>query len=399
MRVSSIQIFQQGIEAFGKQQSKLSVLQQQISSGVKLTKPSDDPAASSRVLELEQTVSLLEQYNVNVTLAENRLKLEETSLNAVENAFFRIKELTIQANNATNDGTALRAIAVEIGEMYQEIISLANSQDASGDFLFAGFNNKTQPFTQNTTGSINHVVYSGDQGQRSFQVSPTRQVVSDDSGSKIFLEVPSQLALNESTGAGNSGTGVIAPAVVSDALVYVPGDFQVVFTAPGVYDVVDLSGPVNIVTGATYTDSNSIEFNGIETSITGVPATGDTFNVSPGQYRDIFTTVNSIVDTLNSSTSDAQRSANLAQAQIDMEAFFTNVLEVRTSIGGRLNALEAQFDDNIAFTVTTKQTISTLRDTDLAEAISQLTLEQTTLDAAQAVFARVTSSSLFNYLR
>ncbi|MCK4710312.1 MAG: flagellar hook-associated protein FlgL, partial [Gammaproteobacteria bacterium] len=109
-------------------------------------------------------------------------------------------------------------------------------------------------------------------------------------------------------------------------------------------------------------------------------------------------TINSLVDTLSGST-DAQRSANLAQAQIDMEAFFTNVLEVRTSIGGRLNGLEAQFDDNIAFSIATQTTISTLRDTDLAEAISQLTLEQTTLDAAQAVFAKITSSSLFNYLR
>ncbi|MBT4075569.1 MAG: hypothetical protein HOE78_03210 [Gammaproteobacteria bacterium] len=99
MRISSVQIFQQGIEAFGKQQSKLSDLQQQISSGVRLTKPSDDPAGSSRVLELEQTVSQLDQYNVNISLAENRLKLEETTLSAVENSFFRIKELIIQANN------------------------------------------------------------------------------------------------------------------------------------------------------------------------------------------------------------------------------------------------------------------------------------------------------------
>ncbi|MCP4431751.1 MAG: hypothetical protein GY806_12290, partial [Gammaproteobacteria bacterium] len=82
-----------------------------------------------------------------------------------------------------------------------------------------------------------------------------------------------------------------------------------------------------------------------------------------------------------------------------LDDFQSRVLDVRTSIGGRLNALDAQREINDASIVVTKNTLSTLRDTDLAEAISQLTLEQTTLDAAQAVFARVTSSSLFNFLR
>lgn len=397
MRVSSIQIFQQGIEAFGKQQSKLSVLQQQISSGVKLTKPSDDPAASSRVLELEQTVSLLDQYNVNVTLAENRLKLEETTLNAVENAYYRIKELTIQANGIANDSSALQAIAVEIEERYQELLSLGNTQDSAGDYLFAGFQNQTQPFTQTLNGSINTVNYNGDQGQRSFQVSPTRQLTADDSGSEIFMQVPSSIALNESSTSANAS---MAPAHVFDNNAYVADTYQIIFDPliANEYDVVDSLGNV-LIDNATYTDSANIDFNGIRTSITGSPATGDTFTISQGQYQDIFTTVNSIVETLNSNLDNDQLTANLGQAQIDMEAFFTNVLDVRTSIGGRLNALEAQYEDNNAFVITTKATISTLRDTDLAEAISQLTLEQTTLDAAQATFARISSSTLFNFLR
>ncbi|MBC8212804.1 MAG: hypothetical protein H8E21_17240, partial [Gammaproteobacteria bacterium] len=143
----------------------------------------------------------------------------------------------------------------------------------------------------------------------------------------------------------------------------------------------------------------SIEFNGIRTSISGTPNTGDSFDISQGRYRDIFTTLNGLTETLNSGLSNDQRAANLTLAQDDIEAFFDRVLDVRTSIGGRLNALEAQYDNNDAVRVSTRETISTLRDVDLAEAISQLTLEQTTLDAAQAIFARITSSSLFNFLR
>ena len=402
MRISSTQLFTQGVQAFGTQQSKLLLLQQQISSGVRLTKPSDDPAASSRVLELQQTVSQLDQYNVNITLAENRLRLEETTLNALENTFFRIKELSIQANSGANDSVSLGAIKTEIKERYDELLTLANATDNSGDFLFAGMQNKNAPFTKTNTGSISHVVFNGDQGNRSFQVSSTRQIQADDSGSKIFMQIPSDSALNEVTGPGNVGDGIMAPAMVIDSTVYTPGNYQIRFTTGTDYEVIDLDAPVTIppvppIAIGTYTANENIEFGGIRTSITGSPVADDTFTVSQGQYRDIFQTMEALMETLSDTSST--RSSNLDSVQKDLDAFFEGVLNTRTSIGGRLNALETQFDDNDAFTLTIQKTISSLRDTDLAEAISQLTLEQTTMEAALSTFSRISSSSLFNFLR
>ncbi len=399
MRISTTQIYRQGIEAFGQQQVKLSKLQQQISTGVKLTKPSDDPAASSRALELQQSVSIRTQYQVNITLADNRLSLEETTLASIETMIFRLKELAIQSNNAALDQVSLRAIAVEVEERTEELLSLANTRDGNGDFLFAGYQSTTQPFVDSITGSIQHVVYNGDQGQRSLQISESRQITVDNSGSELFMELSSVTALNETTAAANTGTGVMAPAHVFDASVYVPGPYEIRFTAPGVYDVFDVTNAVNIVTGATYTDSADIDFQGIRTSITGVPSAGDVFSVDQGQYKNMFESLTTLSETLRSFVSNAQKEANIAGFLTDLDDFQSRVLDVRTSIGGRLNALDAQREINDASIVVTKNTLSTLRDTDLAEAISQLTLEQTTLDAAQAVFARVTSSSLFNFLR
>ncbi len=399
MRISTTQIYRQGIEAFGQQQVKLSKLQQQISTGVKLTKPSDDPAASSRALELQQSISIRTQYQVNITLADNRLSLEETTLASIETMIFRLKELAIQSNNAALDQVSLRAIAVEVEERTEELLSLANTRDGNGDFLFAGYQSTTQPFVDSITGSIQHVVYNGDQGQRSLQISESRQITVDNSGSELFMELSSVTALNETTAAANTGTGVMAPAHVFDASVYVPGPYEIRFTAPGVYDVFDVTNAVNIVTGATYTDSADIDFQGIRTSITGVPSAGDVFSVDQGQYKNMFESLTTLSETLRSFVSNAQKEANIAGFLTDLDDFQSRVLDVRTSIGGRLNALDAQREINDASIVVTKNTLSTLRDTDLAEAISQLTLEQTTLDAAQAVFARVTSSSLFNFLR
>ena len=399
MRISTTQIYRQGIEAFGQQQVKLAKLQQQISTGVKLTKPSDDPAASSRALELQQSISLNTQYQVNIVLADNRLSLEESTLASVETMIFRLKELAIQANNAALDQTSRRAIAVEIQERNEELLSLANTRDGNGDFLFAGYQNNTQPFVDTLTGSISHVVYNGDQGQRSLQISESRQITVDNSGSELFMELSATTALNEVTAAANTGTGIMAPALVLDASLYVPGPYEIRFTAPGVYDVFDVTNGVNIVTGAAYTDSADIDFQGIRTSITGAPAAGDVFTVQPGQYKSMFESMSILTETLQTSSSNLQRESNIAEFLVELDNFQTRVLDVRTSIGGRLNALDAQKEINEATIVVTKITLSTLRDTDLAEAISQFTLEQTTLDAAQSVFSRITSSSLFNFLR
>ncbi len=366
---------------------------------MRLTKPSDDPAAASKILELEQSVSLNLQYQTNINLAEQRLNLQDSVLANYDNLLIRVRDLAIQANNAPVDAASRNAIAAEIDQRLNELLSLANTIDANGDYLFAGYQNNTAPFTKATTGSRDYVAFNGDDGVRALQISQNRQLDIDIPGQAIFMEVPSSVALREITAAGNTGTGIIAPASVADSSLYVAGDYEIRFVAPGVYDVFDVAGGVNIVTGATYTDSQDINFQGVRTSITGVPAAGDVFTIGAGQYQDVFSIVSSLSETLRSAPTADIRAANIGQSLADLDSAFENSLNARTQLGGRLNALESQREDNEGQVLATRSTLSTLRDTDLAQAISQLTLEQTTLDAAHAVFARITSSSLFNFLK
>jgi len=399
MRISTRQIYTQGVEAFQQQQQKLAKLQEQISTGVRLNKPSDDPTASAKVLELEQSVSLNLQYQSNINLAEQRLQQQDAVLASYDNLLIRVRELAVQANNAPLDAVSRNAIAVEIDERLNELLSLANTVDANGDYLFAGYQNDSAPFTRSTTGSRDYVSFNGDAGVRSIQISQVRQLEVDIPGQEIFMEIPSATALRELTAAANTGTGIIAPGSAVDMSTYVAGDYEIRFTAPGVYDVFDVGAGANIVTGATYTDSQNINFQGIRTSITGAPAAGDVFTISAGQYEDVFSIVANLSQTLKSNPGDTVRAANIGQSLADLDTAFEASLNARTQIGGRLNTLDSQRDDNDAQILQTRSTLSTLRDTDLAQAISQLTLEQTTLDAAQAVFARITSSSLFNFLK
>lgn len=399
MRIPTTQIYLHGVEAFNQQQAKLAILQEQISTGVKLTNPSDDPVASSQVLVLDQSVSLQKQYQENIDSADNHFKFQESALTSLKNTADRLRELAIQGNNASMDSVSLGAIGVEVESILDEMVSIGNTRDANGNFLFGGYQNKNPPFTTTLTGSINHVVYNGDEGQRFLQISESRQIAVDNPGKEVFLRLASPTALNETPALANTGIAVLAPATVSDALIYVPGDYEIRFTAPGTYDVFDVTNGVNIVTAAAYSDSVDINFQGIRTSITGAPNTGDVFTVSQGQNKSIFETVQELADTMNSGTAGAQRAANIADFLGNLDTFLNHALDLRTSVGGRMNNIESQRESNESNILATETKISGLRDTDLAEAISQLTLEQATLDAAQAVFARITSSSLFNYLR
>jgi flagellar hook-associated protein 3 FlgL len=343
---------------------------------------------------------LQKQYKENISMAENRLKQEETALVSVEGVGFRLKELAVQANTATISQEHRDAISAEVKQRLDELIGLANTKDANGDYLFAGYQSSTEPFSTNQTGSIAHVVYNGDQGVRLLQISESRQIQADNSGSEVFLKIPSNTALNEAAAAANTGNGVISPAQVFNAATYVPSNISITFTSATTYDVTDSATPTNNIVGATYTSDSNIDVGGVRFSITGsAVAGGDVFTTSGGQYKAAFESIQTFAETLDGSVSTAQRSENFAVFLEDLDNFFSRVLEVRTTIGGRLNALESQRDANEADVSISQATISALRDTDLAEAISQLTLEQATLDAAQAVFSRITSSSLFNYLR
>lgn len=187
MRVATSQLNQNAVVAMLDQQSKLNNVQQQIATGKRVLTPADDPAASARILSLNQAIDLTKQYLRNSDSATTRLDLEETALTGSEDVLQRVRELAIQANNATLTATDRSSIGLEVRQLLSQLQGLANSKDASGEFLFAGFRVNTQPFTDDGNGVYS---YNGDQGQRQVQVGPNRVVDVGDSGASVFVNLP-----------------------------------------------------------------------------------------------------------------------------------------------------------------------------------------------------------------
>lgn len=403
MRISTGQIQLQGIAAVLEQQAQLTKTQLQLSTGKRVLTPADDPAAASLGLELNQTLAVTQQYQINADSAKTRLGNEEVVLDSVTALLQNVRTLAVQANNATLGAENRAALAAEVRQRVEELLGYANSRDGNGEYLFAGHQGQTQPFASTPAGTF---TYSGDQGQRYLQIGPTRQLAVGDSGTEVFQTVRNgNGTFVTNYNAGNSGSGVINPGTVNGT--FVPDTYtltftQVLSTDPITYTVTRASDSATVASGA-YTSGAAISFAGVQTSVSGTPANGDTFTVTPSANQDMFTTLQNLANALTAPTSAAGAQAklnnNINRALTDIDQALGNILEVRAQVGARLNAIDAQKDLNSAFALEVQKTLASVQDIDYAEAASRLNSQLVALQAAQQTYVKVQGLSLFDYLR
>jgi len=167
------------------QQSRLNQTQMQLSTGKKILAPSDDPAAATRIIDLNQSIKQTEQYQGNIDAAKQRLSLESGVLQNATDILQRVNELGIQGLNATNSPGDRRAIAVEMEELNQQLVGLANTRNANGEYLFSGFKSATQPFSKDTI-NAGAYSYAGDTNSRPIQIGSDRQIADGDPGINVF---------------------------------------------------------------------------------------------------------------------------------------------------------------------------------------------------------------------
>lgn len=309
MRISTNMIYELGGTAVGKQQASLYKLQQQISSGKRVNTPSDDPLASARVLDINQSKSVTEQLSTNAGYATSALEAQESALGNISDLLSKMRTQGVYAGNVSLAEPDRKILAAGLRSQYAELMSLVNTQD-NGKYLFSGYRGETQPFSESTPGVVN---YNGDEGQRLIQVTPSRQVPISVAGIEMFQRIKNgngTFAISGDpsiTGVTNSGTGVATPGNLLDPTKWDaatipnqttapfsagnpgPGGFRVVFNkdtavSPSVttYDIVAITNGT-VVNGITYNAGDSL-LTGAASATAVDPATGAT--VYPADYTE-----------------------------------------------------------------------------------------------------------------
>ncbi len=423
-----------GIAQIMKQQTLLAQTQQQVASGKRIQTPADDPVASVRILGIERAQSQLEQYGRNAGIAADRLGLGEQSLSDVGTLLQRVHELTVKANNGSLDDVSLKSIATELRSRAQELMEIANRQDSNDEYLFAGYSSGTRPFSDAGSG----VTYGGDQGVRQLQISSSQKIADSFQGQRVFMDVTEgngsfvvENGTNSVSAGVNQGTGVIGASQIVDAAAWaaaaasaaaalppLANEYSIHFidnTVPGdgvaeAWELLDAAGNPAMDGGAppapiqgNYVSGGSISFHGIQVTLSGTPAVGDSFTVRPAGKESLFKTIDDLAAALENGAGSTRQQAvlgtNLNKALAQLDQGLTHVLELRTEIGARLSSLDTAASLREDLDAQMTGTLSGLRDIDYAEAISRLNQQLTGLQAAQAAYAKIGQMSLFDWLR
>lgn len=414
-RLSTYWIYQRPVNDMLQLQTNLNKTQEQISSGKRILTPADDPVGASRVLQLNQEVALMDQYERNITLLDARLEQEEGVLSAVEDSVARIRELAVQAGNAgvlTEEDRV--AIAAEVRERVDEMVDLMNTKDGSGEYLFSGFSGKTQPFVENPGGGYG---YAGDEGVRFLQVSQTITLASSDSGKDVFMDIPAdEVSFTSYANTGNTGNppGVISAGITIDQQAldaFYPEDAVITFENP-----LDINPPESNFTVRRKSDGRvlgglenvrfspgaPIQVGGVAVNISGNPGPGDQFVIESSRNQGVLTTFEKFLFTLENYPPgegfDEVYDASIEQTLNNLDNTIANVSQVRARIGARLNTSESVMNQHADNKLAAKDIKSSIEDLDFAEAVSRLQMESFILQAAQQSFAQTSRLSLFDFI-
>jgi flagellar hook-associated protein 3 FlgL len=402
MRISSSTLFDSNVATLGQQQSRLVQTQQQIASGKRLTSAAIDPAGATRALDLTQSDAILTQQTANRSAARDPVSLSESTLQSVTTLIQDAKTAAIYAGNGSLNATDRATLATDLNGRLQELVGLANTKDATGNYLYSGFQSNTTPFVATPAG----VSYFGDDGQRLMQVAAGRQIPTSDSGADVFMRIKNgngTFVTQASAAPANTGSGVISAGSVTNPAALTGNNYNVSFSGGAgaqTYSVTNTTTglPVTGQTAQPYVAGRAIAFDGLQFTVEGAPSAGDSFTVAPSTNVSLFKTLSDMIASLNAPVVGSSLTNALNTGMTNLDNALGSVLNTRANLGLRLNEIDALqlTGDNMSLQI--KQSLSSLQDTNVTQAISDLTQQQTSLQAAQKTFAQVSSLTLFTYI-
>jgi len=178
--------FDKASNQLGSIQGSLAKTQEQLSTGKQINKPSDAPDKASLITRLQSEMSRQASYQGNLDAVNIRLQAQETALTNTSDVMYRFKELAVQAANDTLSNADRNTIAMEMTQLREQILSMANSQDSNGNYLFAGSRVSQAPFGEDAKG---RVVYQGDQSRMMVPVGDNRRMSLNIPGSDAFVRL------------------------------------------------------------------------------------------------------------------------------------------------------------------------------------------------------------------
>ncbi|SFL23334.1 flagellar hook-associated protein FlgL [Geodermatophilus ruber] len=225
MRITQRAVALTSLQGLGRNLDAVARLQEQLTSGRMINKPSDSPTGTNQALQTRSDIAATAQYARNITDGKTQLEATDSALTTMLDQVRRVRDLTVQASNTGALGlSSQKAIAAEIDQLQRSLLDLAN-QKLQGHPLFGGITQGTQAF--DTAGDYVGSPKTGPQVMR--RVSDTERVRVNITGEEAFV-IRDAVGLDKSLFAvvADISAAIKATSVDSAALANGLGDLDAV---------------------------------------------------------------------------------------------------------------------------------------------------------------------------
>lgn len=397
MRISTANAFDTSLAQLQKRQKALSDATLQLSSGKRVNRASDDPAAAARAERMQALQARNAADQRSIDTSRQAMSMADTALGDATDLLQQAREALLQAGNGSLSAADRGSLATVLRELRNQLLAVANGGDGAGGHVFAGQGAATPPFRDAPGG----IEFTGTGGQNSLSSSQSLPTTLD--GEAIWLQTRTGNGVFETRATtGNTGSAVIDAGQVVNPGQLTGAGYSLEFSGSGdsiSYTLLKDGQPTGIVDQA-YHSGQAITVDGLSFTIRGTPDQGDRFEIVPASATlDIFGALDRAADALGD---PAQTEASARQAVAfglrDVDAVMNQMLAARAEVGGVLNRLDTLQEQLSAQNLAARTAQSEAEDLDLIEGISNVQNQQTALQAALQSYAAVQRLSLMQYV-
>ncbi|MFT4241280.1 MAG: flagellar hook-associated protein FlgL [Acidovorax sp.] len=399
-RVSTATMYDSALRNLAARQTALASLQENLTSGKRVVRASDDPVAAAQAERALTRLSRnstdqrsLDQQRTSITYAESTLG---ESIDALQ----EFRTLVVNAGDGAYTQAERDALASQLESLRDQIYNYANRSDTDGLPLFSGLGSATQP----VTGQPNYT-YEGLSGQ---QASGDVSIATTIDGVATWMNVATGngvFAVEQDS--ANTGTSWSTVGQVTDPSAITGDSYSITFSVTAgvtTYSVVNTTTSTAVATDQPYSTPTTISFDGMSIDVTGEPADGDSYTVAPSTRSDIFSVMDAAIAAIRNgansdgSTASGTLTQGITRSLAEIDTSLTRLQSSRSLAGDLLNRAD-RIENNLTARATQLEADrSNAEDLDMLQGVSDFQNQQVGYEAALQTYAQVQKLSLFNYI-
>lgn len=184
MRVTNHMLATSVLNSLANNLTDLQKVQNQMSSGKIVSKPSDNPVATSQIMSLNSSLAAQDRYNGNIGDAKTFLNISDLALGNLSSSLQSIRSLMLQGGTDTNTANDKAAIGEQVDQIINQMVEIGNATNGS-QYVFGGYSTATQPLAR--SGDV--ITYSGDSGQINYELAQGVKMAVNAAGNNLFQVV------------------------------------------------------------------------------------------------------------------------------------------------------------------------------------------------------------------